>query len=493
LKKPKTVKRLFVAGGHMNEPGKTQSVASLTLTPGRGQGWQWRLKFENRVQATVLLAGLPAVLVALGLLWGLDFSTKMRLTLMIPVLGFWVGGSMSLRNRVCYPLRTLTNLLGALYEGDYSLKAVAARQDDVLGEVMREVNGLSDLLREQRLGARTVHSLLQKILAEIDVAVFAFDARSRLQLINHGGERLLQRNAKEVLGQEAGELGLQFFLSGSPDRIVSMGTGGLAATGGVGRWKLHRGHYREDGHPFQMVILSDLTSALHEEERQAWKRLIQILRHEINNSLTPISSIAGSMRALQRAHPRPPDWEADLSQGLEVIENRSEALHRFIRAYSEMTRLPEPRFERVNVGQWVQRVTELDPRMPVTLCGGPELTLPADRDQLDQLLINLIRNAIDATCGSGSKVEVGWRVVDGRFHLWVEDDGPGAIDTEKAFLPFYTTKPDGAGIGLPLSRQIAENHGGSLTLEAPRQGTGCRALLVLPLSHTVTPEGRIAP
>lgn len=471
----------------MNEPSQRPS-ASLMLTPGRDRGGRWRLKFENQISAALLLAGLPAVLVSLGLLWSLDFSTKMRLTLMLPILSFWLGGSVSLRNRVCYPLRTLTNLLGALYEGDFSLKAAAARHDDVLGEVMREVNGLSDLLREQRLGAREVHSLLQKILAEIDVAVFAFDGRRRLQLVNRGGARLLNRPDAEVLGLDASDLGLRDLLDGSPDRIVSLGAGGIAAPGGAGRWKLHRGHYREGGHPFQLLILSDLTSALHAEERQAWRRLIQILRHEINNSLAPISSIAGSMRALQQSDPRPPDWEADLSQGLEVIENRSEALHRFIRAYSDMTRLPEPNFESVNVGRWVRRVAELDPRMAVTVLGGPELTLPADPDQLDQLLINLIRNAIDAACGGGSKVEVGWAAAGDRVQVWVDDGGPGVLDPEKAFVPFYTTKPEGAGIGLPLSRQIAENHGGSLTLEAPRQGVGCRALLVLPLTRGAATE-----
>ena len=342
---------------------------------------------------------------------------------------------------------------------------------------MHKVNGLGDLLRSQRRGEHEGEALLRKILIEIDAAVFAFDANLILRMINRKGEKLLGKVANDVLGQSAQSLNMADLMSGDHDRIAD-----IALAEGSGRWKLHRSSFREEGRPYHLILLTDLTRTLRSEERTAWKRLIQVLRHEINNSLTPISSIAGSLQTLQAQTPRPTDWEEDLRQGLIVIEKRSESLHRFIRAYSEVTRLPDPQRRPVDVRAWIKRVAGLDSRLPVTVVEGPELTIQADGDQLDQLLINLVRNAIDAVIEKEGDVVVGWNIENKLLHVWVADTGPGITDSEQAFTPFYTTKPDGAGIGLPLSRQIAENHNGTLVMESPEQGDGCRALLRLPLN-----------
>lgn len=457
----------------MNAGNEIRTVAGL---PGSTGKIFPRLGFENRIQLGVVAAGLPAAITAVVCLWQLNLSLNLRLTLALAVFGCLIAGSIWMKHLVCYSLRTLSNLLGALREGDYSLRASVTRSDDVLGETLLEVNGLADLLRNQRLEAHEDQALLDKILAEVDVAVFALDPALRVRLVNRGGEKLLARSADEIIGRQAGELGLQNLLQGGTERIVN-----LALPGGIGRWKLHRGRYREDGRPHHLLILTDLTRTLHDEERAAWKRMLQILRHEINNSLAPICSIANSLIELRKQSPRPDDWEDDLRQGLEVIETRSESLHRFILAYSEVTRLPDPSPRPIEIGPWVRRVAELDGRLPVAVQEGPALTIEADGDQLDQLLINLIRNAIDAVTESDGGVGVGWDVANGRLHVWVDDDGPGVADADQAFTPFYTTKPDGAGIGLPLSRQIAENHGGALILEDSPTGRGCRASLYLPL------------
>jgi PAS domain S-box-containing protein len=457
----------------MNVFWKTHAAGPVTLATDTGRG---RIGFERRIQLGALLAGLPAIVLSMALLWGLEFSLNTRLTLTIPILLWWVAVSAALRETVAYPLRTLSNLLGALYEGDYSLRGAAGRRDDVLGEVIREFNSLSELLRSQRVGTREAQALLGKVLAEIDVAVFAFDADGQLQLINRGGERLLGRAADQVLGHRAEELGLSELFQGSTDRVVS-----LTLTGRPERWKLHRGRYREGGQSHQLILLTDLTRELHSEERAAWQRLIRILRHEINNSLAPIHSLAGSLRAQLGAAQRPTDWEEDLRQGLAVIENRAESLHRFIHAYSTVTRLPDPRFAPVEVGECVRRIAGLESRAHVGIAAGPPLTIQADGAQLDQMLINLVRNAVDATLPKSGCVEIGWEVCDARLRLWVEDDGPGLADPEQAFTPFYTTKPEGSGVGLPLSRQIAENHGGTLSL-GPSPAGGCRALVELPIN-----------
>jgi two-component system nitrogen regulation sensor histidine kinase NtrY len=231
-------------------------------------------------------------------------------------------------------------------------------------------------------------------------------------------------------------------------------------------------------------VLSDVSKPLREEERQAWQRLIRVLGHELNNSLAPIKSIAGSLGSLIMRDPRPTDWQEDVQRGLAVISTRAEALSRFMGAYARLARLPPPRFQMVNVPAFVDRVIRLETRMAVDLQPGPSLDVRADGDQLEQLLINLVKNAVDAASETGGAVRVGWSRISGAtpfLEVNVDDEGPGLSNTSNLFVPFFTTKPAGSGIGLVLSRQIAEAHGGSLTLQNREDVRGCRATLRLPL------------
>lgn len=437
------------------------------------------MKYERHILILSLMTGLVGSVVSLLYIWNSDYTVRTQLPLTLLIVFAWLGFALGLKAKVVFPLRTLSNLLGALREGDYSLRARGARQDDALGEVIWEANALAQSLREQRLGAVEATALLRKIMAEIDVAMFGFDSSGRLQLVNDNGKHLLGRGDEELLGCRAEELGLADCLDGPIPRVVD-----LALPGGFGRWELRRGSYREKGLSHQLVFLSDLTRTLHEEERLAWKRLIQILRHEISNSLAPIQSVAQSLQTLERREPRPTDWEEDLRKGLEIIAERSDTLHRFIESYSNLTRLPKPNVSEVDVKALVQHTVDLETRMVVSIVAGPDVVIRADRDQLEQLVINIIGNAVEASleckpAGNG-QVQIGWQVENDELHLWVEDDGPGLTGTNDVFVPFFTTKPHGSGIGLALSRQIAEVHGGSLTLENRKNEPGCRACLRLP-------------
>ena len=434
------------------------------------------LTHERRVLLTTLLAGGPALAVALILLWRGDFSAKVQWTLTTLLVGFWLGYALALRERVVRPLQTLSNMLAALREEDFSLRARGARADDALGLALMEANVLGETLREQRLGAFEATALLRTVMAEIDSAIFAFDGANVLRLVNRSGERLLGEPAERLLGRTADELRLGSYLRGDAPRAVN-----VAFPGGSGRYEVRRSPFRQRGLEHQLLVLSDLSHTLREEERQAWQRLVRVLSHEINNSLAPIKSIAGSLRNLIARTPRPPDADEDFQHGLAVIAGRSEALSRFIASYARLTRLPRPRLQPLDVREWVQRVVELETRHPVRVSGGPAVVIRADGDQLDQLLINVVRNAVDASLESGGEVSVGWTTADGRVEVRVEDEGPGLADTSNLFVPFFTTKPNGSGIGLALSRQIAEAHGGSLSLENRAEGHGCVARVRLPL------------
>ena len=437
-----------------------------------------RLKFERRITLLALLAGFPAVALCALLLWYDGYSAQVQWTIDLLLTLLWLGIAFSLRTRIVRPLQTLSNILAAIREGDYSIRGRRALSGDALGEVMLEVNDLGQTLREQRLGAMEATALLRTVMAEIDVAVFAFDGEQRLQLVNRAGERLLAQPSARLLGRTAGELGLSECLNSSAGGPQTMQ---MVFPGKVGRWDIRRSTFREGGQQHQLLVLTDLSQALREEERTAWQRLLRVLGHELNNSLAPIKSVAGSLAALMGREPEPPDWRDDMQRGLAVISSRADSLARFVESYSKLARLPPPRLEPLKVGALVSRVASLETRLPVNVVPGPELVVQGDDVQLEQLLINLVRNAVDASMETRGRVDVGWQQKNGQVEVWVRDEGPGLASTANLFVPFFTTKAQGSGIGLVLSRQIAEAHGGTLTLENRQQLRGCEARLRLPL------------
>ena len=415
------------------------------------------------------------MLVTLIILWFGDYSTKVQWTLTIALVGVFLGFLGSAREHVTRPLQTMTNLLAALREGDYSIRARGARENDALGEALLEVNLLGETLRVQRLGAFEATALLRTIMAEIDVAVFTFDPQRRLRLVNRAGEHLLGRPIDKLLGRSADQLGLAVCLDSNEDSPLT-----LNFPGASGRWGVRRSTFREHGLPHELLVLTDLSRTLREEERSAWQRLVRVLGHEMNNSLAPIKSIAGSLEALLRREPPPPDWQDDARSGLKSIAARADALSRFMEAYASLARLPPPQKEDVDLGELVRRVISLEPRLRVNLLPGPDAKVNADAAQIEQALINLVHNAVDASLETGGSVSVGWRANGDCVEVFIDDEGHGIMNPGNLFVPFFTTKPEGSGIGLALSRQIAEAHGGSLTVGNRSGRSGVEALFRLP-------------
>src|SRR5262249_30843276 len=271
------------------------------------------------------------------------------------------------------PLQTMTNLLAALREGDYSIRARGARENDALGEVLLEINLLGETLRVQRLGAFEATALLRTIMAEIDVAVFTFDPDRRVRLVNRAGEHLLGRSMDKLLGRRASDLGLATCLEADEDAPLA-----LNFPGGFGRWGVRRSTFRERGMPHELLVLTDLSRTLREEERRAWQRIVRVLGHEMNNSLAPITSPAGSLETLLRRQPIPRDWKDDGESGLKSIAAREDSLSRFMQAYTRLAKLPPPQMEDVDLGELVQRVVNLEPRLKVQIAGGPKMQINAD-------------------------------------------------------------------------------------------------------------------
>ena len=392
------------------------------------------------------------------------------------IVGAWLGFAMAVRERVVFPLQTLSNLLGALREGDFSVRGRSPRPDDALGEVMREVNTLGSTLREQRLGALEATTLLRTVMREIDVAIFAFDEHARLRLVNRAGERLLAAPPERLLGQTAEELKLEACLAWPGAEHACR----PSFPGGAGRWGVRRTRIRERGLPLELVVISDLTKALSEQELQAWQRLVRVLGHELNNSLAPIKSIAGSLVNIIAREPLADDWRDDMRRGLSVITSRSESLSRFIGAYARLAKLPKPaasaarrrtrrrtrrQFRNPHRGPGGARARDDGPGRSRPVGAGAHQSAP----QCHRCLPDHQRRGADRLEPDGSMMEI-----------WIKDDGPGLSSTANLFVPFFTTKPGGSGIGLVLSRQIAEGHGGALMLDNRTDGPGCIARLRLP-------------
>jgi two-component system, NtrC family, nitrogen regulation sensor histidine kinase NtrY len=454
--------------------GQKVSCTPTLLHPAHRIKRRSQLSLENRVLLLALGGGAAATLVAIVLLWTAEHDPSTRWTLSILLVLLWLGFAFAVRSAVIRPLQTLANVQAALREGDFSFRVRGARTGDALGELMLEINTLSDFLREQRLGAMEASALLTTVMTEIDVAVFAFDGQRKLRLVNRAGERLLSENVEHLLGKSAKELDLEDCLEGESARTLEKNFRQRS-----GRWGMRRSVFRQGGLPHYLVVLTDLSRALREEERQAWQRLVRVLGHELNNSLAPICSIAGSLEEIMKREKRASDWEDDLRRGLRVIRERSDALNRFMRDYARLTRLPKPQMKPFELGALVRGAVALETRMPIEVEPGPEVQVVADPDQLQQLLINLVRNAVDASIEAGGKVSVGWSRNGSWLTLLVRDEGPGIANPGNLFVPFFTTKPAGSGIGLVLCRQIAEAHGGNLSL-ANRPDRGCEAKIQLP-------------
>lgn len=434
-----------------------------------------RLSYEGKIGWLTFGAAVPAMIVALALLWFGDHAAKVQWTLTIVIVGCFVALISSAREQMIRPLQTLSNLLAALREGDYSIRARGACEGSAMGEVLFEVNSLGETLRQQRLGAFEATALLRTIMSEIDVAIFTFDPDRRLRLVNRAGETLLGHSIDKLLGKPATELGLDRCFDANEDEPLA-----LNFPGGSGRWGIRRNTFREQGLPHELLVLTDLSRTLREEERRAWQRLVRVLGHEMNNSLAPIKSLAASLESLLRREPLPADWKDDASSGLNSIASRADSLSRFLQAYTRLTKLPPPQKQDVDLPGLVQRVVDLEPRLKVKLLPGPKTVVRADAAQIEQALINLVHNAVDAALETHGTVAIGWREKGNCVEVFVADEGPGVMNPANLFVPFFTTKPDGSGIGLPLSRQIAEAHDGTLVLVNREDRQGAQALLRLP-------------
>jgi nitrogen fixation/metabolism regulation signal transduction histidine kinase len=419
---------------------------------------------------------LPTFLFAGILLWQQQVTMAPALLLLFCLLIYLLLIAASLVEGMMRPLQTLSNVVSSLREGDYSFRARGAGSLDAFGELAGEINALADLLQKQRVRSLEATALLARILEVMHAPLFAFDRENSLQLVNNAGAQLLGRPLARCFGHSARELGLDGLLASADQSIHSLGARPT-------RWLLRKALFRQEGVPHILLLLADVSQPLQEEEQIAWKRLIRVLGHELSNSLAPIKSIAGSLLARAENISGDEGTVRDFRRGLSVVESRADALHRFVQSYRLLAQLPPPNLKPVQAGPLLERVALLEQRVPVQIDTGPSALLKADPDQLEQMFINLLTNAVDASLANGAKpVRIGWRVAESNLVVGIEDSGMGIANSENLFVPFYTTKPKGSGVGLALAQQIARAHGGEIRLVNREDAPGARAIIHLPLA-----------
>ena len=441
-----------------------------------------RLLYERRIAIFAVLAALPGVVIATVMIWTHTWSRDVKIALTLLEFFLWFILTLTLLEQIVRPLQTLSNVVSALREEDYSFRAREANPDDSLGELSLEINTLADILTEQRIQTIETTALLRRVVDEIDAPIFTFDPEQKLRLVNAAGERLLQQPSARMLGRTASELGLDKCFEARNASLVS-----LQYSAPNARWMVRKRSFRQSGVPHTLIVLSDVSRALREEERSAWQRLIRVLGHELNNSLAPIMSIAGSLATRLPQLDLPEGVKSDYQRGLDIIESRTGALHRFLQSYRRLATMPSPKLQSVELLPLAERVAILETRLPVRIEPGPDAVLAIDPDLIEQMLINLIRNAVDSALeqaqappGGEPEVVLRWRQEDSNVSLMVQDNGIGLLNPSNAFVPFYTTKQGGSGIGLVLSQQIAEAHGGTIELANRKDSRGCVVTVQLP-------------
>jgi len=444
-----------------------------------------RRSVVRRAWLHCLVLALPALVLAAVVLYRSRIGLAPALLLAACLLLYLLLAAAALIEGLIRPLQTLSNVVSSLREGDYSFRARGASAPDAVGELAAEVNTLADLLQKQRVRSLEATALLARILEVMHAPLFAFDREDTLQLVNDAGLKLLRLPHARCFGRTAAELGLEDLLR-APDQSVHTFNTDQKSTTGPARWLLRKASFRQEGMPHTLLLLADVSLPLQEEEQVAWKRLIRVLGHELSNSLAPIKSIAGSLLERMDTLRGEDSTLRDFRRGLGVVESRADALHRFVQSYRQLAQLPPPQLRPVALGALLERVVLLEQRLPVLLEPGPAVVVNADPDQLEQMFINLLANAVDASLARDAQpVRVSTTLDGASLMVSIEDRGLGIANAENLFVPFYTTKPSGSGVGLALAQQIARAHGGEIQLVNREDGEGARATIRLPLGQVL--------
>jgi two-component system, NtrC family, nitrogen regulation sensor histidine kinase NtrY len=378
-----------------------------------------------------------------------------------------------------YQYGNLNNLLNALVQGDYSLRGRFSHGDLVFNDLIGLINDLAQRLNTQRIESVESQFLVNIVLEHIDTAILAIDGTNKINFFNSSAKRLLELNEHDQIDELLEQLGCHSEAPAGYNKVVE-----LQLKNQKGKYNVNIEEYRESGVKHKILFITDVRHLLRSEERRAWQRLVRVISHEINNSLTPIASISETLINLLERNDPEHRHSSELISGLSLIGERAQGLKRFVESYKQLAKLPDPQRKNVSVYTIFQKMRLLFGEDNIKIDCDQALQLYVDPVQLEQVVINVFKNAFESIgkVDSSKFVEVICVTKEYVCEIQILDYGSGIGKTENLFIPFYTTKKNGSGIGLALCRQIIEAHNGNISIFNRTDVQGCCVSIELPLS-----------
>jgi len=387
------------------------------------------------------------------------------------------------KQRAEQQIRTLSNIIESMIDGDYSLRG-RLQHNQAFQELLILVNDLAETLSQHKIEAKESRLLLEKIMQQMDAMVLAVNEQGFIVMANDSAQKLLigkDHDSKNLQEIRLIELMLGKTISQASAGIIEFDHKQLS-----GEHFLFKECFLSEGKQHHLYLITSAERLLIEKERKAWQSILRVLSHEMNNSLTPISSISQAMKQKLQNENKPLN-RSSLSDGVNIIQERADSLSSFIASYGQLSHLPQPNKSQFELNNLLIQLGKLfddcQLQWPTqsTVRTNP-IIITADKSQLEQVIINILKNAREAMAQCPKKViEVSYLQDKKYLHLVISDQGMGIANKENLFVPFYSTKPQGSGIGLTLCRQILFNHGGLIKLTNRKDTTGAQAIISLPL------------
>ncbi|HBN13870.1 MAG: hypothetical protein CMQ46_03405 [Gammaproteobacteria bacterium] len=434
---------------------------------------------ETRMASLVFVANLVPSAALIALLVLIDASVYV--IGIVAVLSFFLSvfSVTTVWRMAQYHFQSVHNLLDAIVCGDYSFRGAHEQSSGAYGELIKTINALAVTIQRQRMQSQESQVLIRKVLEQIDVAILSWDESHQIHLINPAAKSLIGVSSEAETIQQPSEEVCALIVTLEQLKVGEMHLKDMTIGNERGRYRIRLERFITDGDTHYLVFLTNVSSILRSEERRAWRNLVRVLSHEINNSLAPLRSFSRALSSQIDKREADAELKQELLDGLNVIGNRADSLISFVQSYHKVARLPEPSRQKHDFRELVVNLADLFSDNHIVV-DGQSITVSLDVAQIEQVMINLIKNAIEA--GSDLEpIEINWRRVGNTLAVNVLDSGPGIHNADNLFTPFYTTKPKGSGIGLVFSQQVVEAHGGHLDISNRDDATGCRASFTLPI------------
>lgn len=432
--------------------------------------------FESKLTWLSLSVSVPLLLLLIVTMLYANISIYLTiLTGFLGSIGVFVTNSL-IHQKSAFQFRSLSNLLEAMLKGDYALRLRSDKPDSALDELVISINKLAEHLSQQRLMSVENQLLLNTVIEHIDVAILSVDENGLTHQLNPAAKKLISANNSKERKAVTEQIEILKNMAIGRSQVLQ-----LSFAQHNGRFRVHCEEFRSSGLQHRLILITDIAHLLRMEEDKAWQNLVRVLSHEINNSLTPIASISQTLLKMSQSQQGFPPEDKDLSQGLKLISERSHDLQEFVNSYKKLNKLPAPNLQEFDITLIANKVANLFDQKKFKIISQESIALMIDAIQIEQVLINLVKNGIEASTDNQPPVTMSWLYTEDQCRILIVDCGTGVRNPENLFVPLYTTKPHGSGIGLALSRQIIESHNGQLTLSNRSDQQGCVAQIVLPI------------